>query len=294
MADYKFPRSFGRFFDDAAVFPPGLATLEVAIRDHIVRKDSVLGPAIGPLVLPLRDLPTARTILADTGYKGGPVEVSVVTPAGHLEEILRDADSVTSLMKIVAVELKTHLLQADWKQELLDARATAGECHMYVELTADQITGDALRLIKEAGARLKYRTGGIEADLFPTPEQLAFVVGAAAEYDVPFKLTAGLHRAARYTDQKTGFTHHGFLNIAVATALAREGRGSALVIKALCETQPMVLADMYAGLDAAWRRSFTSFGTCSITEPLQSLEDMEILPSGASAIAASLEKANQL
>ena len=37
---------------------------------------------------------------------------------------------------------------------------------------------------------------------------------------MPFKLTAGLTRLSGYTNPATGFTHHGFLNIAVATALA--------------------------------------------------------------------------
>ena len=42
----------------------------------------------------------------------------------------------------------------------------------------------------------------------------------AGDRAVPFKCTAGLHHAVRYTDPTTGFRHHGVLNILVATARA--------------------------------------------------------------------------
>ncbi|SDW87697.1 hypothetical protein SAMN04487912_105190 [Arthrobacter sp. cf158] len=292
MSDYELPDAFYRFFDDAAVFPPGLAPLEVAVKDYVVRRDSVLGVAIGPLVLPLQDMPKAEEILVGWGFKGASIEVSVVVPPGQLEAALTAAHAPGPLT-IVSVELKTGPLQEDWKKELFGAATLAGECDVYVELTASQIGQDALELIVKAGARLKYRTGGITADLFPTAEQLAFVIGAAVELAVPFKLTAGLHRAVRYTDQETGFTHHGFLNIAMATALAYEAEPTASLIAVLREQRPAVLAEMYNAHSSRWRQGFSSFGTCSVTEPLKTLEELDILPAGASAISLSLLKAIQ-
>ena len=68
----------------------------------------------------------------------------------------------------------------------------------------------------------KFRTGGLAAELFPTPVELAAVICACRDRELPFKLTAGLHHALRHTDPETGFTHHGFLNVLVAAA--RRGR----------------------------------------------------------------------
>jgi hypothetical protein len=197
------------------------------------------------------------------------------------------------LIDVVSIELKTNPLDQDWAGEILAAASTTEQCQLYVELTAEQIERGALQLIAGTGVRLKYRTGGIEPDLFPTPAQVAFVLAAAAEQEVPFKLTAGLHRAARYTDPETGFTHHGFLNISIATALARSGATEATLQSVLQQTSPAVLAELFLSVSPNWRQSFNSFGTCSITEPLQTLEEMGILPPGASELATSLQKAVQ-
>src|SRR5204862_5582864 len=66
----------------------------------------------------------------------------------------------------------------------------------------------------------KFRTGGLAAELFPTPVELAAVICACRDRGLPFKLTAGLHHALRHTDPETGFIHHGFLNVLVAAAQA--------------------------------------------------------------------------
>ena len=66
----------------------------------------------------------------------------------------------------------------------------------------------------------------------PMPSWRAFIT-ACAERAVAFKCTAGLHHAVRHDDPATGFRHHGFLNIVVATGRAaggepaRGGRGFA-------------------------------------------------------------------
>ena len=46
----------------------------------------------------------------------------------------------------------------------------------------------------------------------------------AVARSVPFKCTAGLHQAVRHTGATTGFEHHGYLNILLATARAVGGR----------------------------------------------------------------------
>ncbi|WP_427007902.1 hypothetical protein [Pseudarthrobacter sp. H2] len=284
------PSAFLGFFDDAAVFPPGLAPLDQAIAEHVARRRTPLAAAVGPLVLPLADLPRARELAAGRDLSAGPVRISVVTPAGGLSAAL-EARAAGPELRITAVELKTSPEQADWERELAEAAAAAAATgiQIYVELTAGQIAAGALDTIAGTGVRLKYRTGGIEDHLFPTPAQLAATLASAVGKEIPFKLTAGLHQAVRYTNPVTGFTHHGFLNIAVAAALARQGGAAGQLEEALLETDSHALTVRFQSLSSAaaispdWRREFISFGTCSVAEPAESLEELGLLPAGTAA-----------
>ena len=48
--------------------------------------------------------------------------------------------------------------------------------------------------------RLKFRTGGVTADAFPTEAEVAAWIAAALDRELPFKCTAGLHNAVRHRD----------------------------------------------------------------------------------------------
>ncbi|WP_369133725.1 hypothetical protein [Modestobacter sp. I12A-02662] len=273
-------QQFTGFFDDAATFPPGLAPLEEAVADHVARWAAPLAAAVGPAVLKLEDLPRARRTASGLDLGGRAVEVSAVVPAGQLTAALDLAEQIGPELRIVSVELKTDPSDQEvWTAQLREAAAVAG-LPVYVELTAGQVTSGALELLRGTGLRLKYRTGGIAAHLFPTPEQLAAVLVEAVAAGIPFKLTAGLHEAVRYTDPATGFTHHGFLNIAMATGAARAHEPVEHVARLLTETDPAPLSRLARASDGSWREFFTSFGTCSVGEPAASLERLGLYPPG--------------
>jgi hypothetical protein len=123
--------------------------------------------------------------------------------------------------------------------------------------------------------RAKFRTGGERADLYPDSAELAGGIAAVVEAGVSFKATAGLHRAVRNTDPDTGFEQHGFLNLLLATDLLL-GTGTERDAQALLdERDGETLAGRVRALDDDQARSvraaFTSFGTCSIVEPLTEL-----------------------
>src|SRR5947207_3385670 len=87
--------------------------------------------------------------------------------------------------------------------------------------------------------RRSRRTGGLAAELFPTPIELAAVICACRDRGLPFKLTAGLHHAIRHTDPETGFVHHGFLNVLVGAAQAAADAEVADVGATLAGTDPV-------------------------------------------------------
>jgi hypothetical protein len=78
-----------------------------------------------------------------------------------------------------------------------------------------------MRSIFEAKAGAKIRCGGLAIEDFPTPEQVASFIALAAQSEIPFKATAGLHHPIRHWDCAPGVKRHGFLNIAGASVFAQ-------------------------------------------------------------------------
>ena len=123
-----------------------------------------------------------------------------------------------------------------------------------------------------AGLRLKFRTGGVTADAFPSVAELASSIDAALDRETPFKCTAGLHDAVRHTDPETGFEHHGFLNVLLATRTALDGGD---VEAALSSTEPATQLPAPEACASA-RRWFTSFGSCSVLDVHEDLVDLDL------------------
>jgi hypothetical protein len=98
---------------------------------------------------------------------------------------------------------------------------------------------------------------------------------------VPFKATAGLHRAVRYRDERTGFTHHGFLNVLLAVAAAGDGAAVADIVRVLDQTDPNPLVSQAQSLPAdavaKVRHAFVSYGSCSTAEPVEELSKLGLI-----------------
>ena len=141
---------------------------------------------------------------------------------------------------------------------------------MYVELPQTEPTPDwlaAADAVAEAEHHLKFRTGGVEAHLFPSAADLAGWIDAALDRETPFKCTAGLHHAVRHRDHETGFEHHGFLNVLLATRVASTAAASPRRREVLDDHDANdLVADGPAERPRGARRWFTSFGSCSVSD----------------------------
>jgi hypothetical protein len=141
-------------------------------------------------------------------------------------------------------------------------------------------------MIAEVAARrhrAKFRTGGVKAHLYPSPDELAAGIRAVVDARLPFKATAGLHHPVRNTDRETGFHQHGFLNLLLATDAALRDRPVAELAATLADRDAPSIASRVSALGEARtiaaRGRFLSFGTCSITDPLNELADLGLLAS---------------
>lgn len=264
-------------FDDAAVFPPGEAPLpEAVIAHHLLR--STLPELVGPLVLPARSVPQLVELVAADER----LAVSLVVPASDLHDTLRWAADEPRFrvagVEVAGVDTASRAQQAaDTLSELLPDGATAA-----LELPRTAGRDLVLDVLAGSAVRAKLRTGGLVAGLFPGAAELAAAVAACTHRGVAFKATAGLHHAVRHDDPATGFAHHGFLNLLLAVErLAAEPGDVDTAARLLSERRGPVLADRVRALtprqvDRA-RSAFTSFGTCSVLDPVADLADLGLL-----------------
>ncbi|MEU5870889.1 hypothetical protein AB0A73_04930 [Glycomyces sp. NPDC047369] len=269
------------FFDDAAVFPPGNAPLALAVRAYGARRRVWYAGLVGPLVLPAAALPRLAPLLP----AGDPVLPLAVTfpdgPAG-VPAALGNASLLPVEVRSIEVAVPEGAEPETFLADLDAALEDAPDLEVFVEVPRD---GRRLPLIAAIphGYKAKFRTGGVRAELYPGEDELAEGVAAAVAAGLPFKATAGLHHAVRNTDAADGFEQHGFLNLLLATDALLHG-GTEIDARALlAERDGDTVADLVADLTEARvrqaRAAFTSFGTCSVTEPLDELIGLGLVSS---------------
>ncbi|WDZ85665.1 hypothetical protein [Micromonospora cathayae] len=302
------PRLLTGLVDDAAVFPPGSAALSDALAAHRRHRASWYADLVGPLLVPASALPRLARLL-DTDQPAGPDQVGD-TPAGQdrtldvgvigdvpldqLGAVCAVADPRLRIRQVEAAVAKRGEDPLPGLAELaaLAARsAPAGstgpgpDLDVYAEIPlAWGLLGalDRLAEARAAGTRIaaKFRTGGLAAELFPTAGELATVICACRDRELPFKLTAGLHHATRNVDPETGFTHHGFVNVLAAVRVAAEGGAVDAVTEVLTTTDPRpLLQRVEPGRDEP-RPLWIGFGSCSVGEPLTDLIRLGLVDGG--------------
>lgn len=270
------PEAYRGFFDDAATFPPGRAPLREAIAAYLQRRKTPVVDSVGPAVLAIADVSKAAEIAQEIDNRAEPIPVSAVVPAGGLGDARQTAGRLSAGVRVVSYELKTG---DDENVEELASRAgkvvQEDAVAVWLELRVGHINQKSIQTLREHSLGLKFRTGGLARELFPSTEELAEVIVTAVEAAVPFKLTAGLHEAVRFTAETSGFDHHGFLNIAAATAAAQSGASRTAVADLLSSVDSRTL--IAAAGEGSWRDSFASFGTCSVIEPVESLQHLGLM-----------------
>jgi hypothetical protein len=283
--------------DDAAVFPPGNAPLDEALRSHLEHRAAPYGDLVGPLVVRDSDLPRLAD-LAAVDAPGHPLQVAVVVSggAGAVEPAVTWA-ARSEHLELVAVEVAIRESDAGdlapnarrivtAVDGLLSAGLLAEDVAVYVEPPplhgADPSTSwlSALDEVAAVEHRLKLRTGGPDADSVPSAQELAVGIGAALDRELAFKCTAGLHRAVRHHDAGTGLEQHGFLNVLLASRASLDGAGPADVAAVLEERDgATMVADLDGDALTSARRWFRYFGSCSVVDPLRDLTSLGLLES---------------
>ncbi|TWD82360.1 hypothetical protein FB561_3490 [Kribbella amoyensis] len=277
------PALFRHLVDDAAMFPPGELPLAEAVAAHRAHRASEYADLVGPFVCTDENLMAVAAEAARTG--SGPLEVSVVITggAGGIEPAVRYGDRSADVT-VASIEVRLRA-EDDLSRNALRVVRACDDCldeeNAFVEIGLDGAWERALDVVADAGYAAKLRTGGLDASLFPSSDQVAAFVTACLDREVAFKCTAGLHNAVRHTDPATGFEHHGFLNALLATRASLDGASQTEVAAVLDDRDGTSLATRAGALSeqqaAGTRRWFTSFGSCSIDEPREDLTTLHLL-----------------
>ena len=280
----------GSLVDDAALFPPGNEPMATAIPAHRDHRNSWYGALVGPFLCSDRWLPPLHAEL-DEAVEPLAVGLVVTGGAGAVEPAVTRAERAAQL-RLTGVEVA---LRSD-DDLVANARRVAT---VFASTLPDDVVGSvemprlddptapssgwlqALDVVAEAGHRLKYRTGGLEPSAFPSELELATVLDAALDRQLPIKCTAGLHRAVRHTALDSGFEQHGFVNLLLATgaALARADSGDLAAMLANRDRDAM--SEQVRAPDAeeaaSIRRWFTSFGSFSVLESVDDLVELGLV-----------------
>jgi hypothetical protein len=255
------PPAWRALVDDAAIFPPGDADLGEALDAYDARRGEWWSGLVGSFVVRDTDLGSVPT--------GVPVSVVLTSGAGAVEGVA----ALAARRGVSLAGLEVAVRDADdpvGNVRRLDAAARAAEVDvpLFVEVPGP-VTAAWLAAADEVAAcdhRLKLRLGHVDHDLVPDAATVAGWIDAALDREVRFKATAGLHRAVRHEPEGGGA--HGFLNVLAATAALWEGGSTTDAVGLLEQRDGSALT----GTDIATaRRWFTSFGSCSVTEPLDDL-----------------------
>jgi hypothetical protein len=237
---------FAGLIDHAPTFPPEELPLEEGLAEHRRVKESDDGWIVNRFVCP-------ASKLAELGDE--PLRLSVVIDTGKLPP----ADARIEAIEAAVLD----------PEVLFDAAP-----EVYFELPLRHDVSFRVLQIGELGLRAKVRCGG---SVLPRVPALAEFVQACRRLEVPFKATAGLHRAVRSGDE------HGFLNLLAASVFGDEE-------EALAEEDPSafsVAEDAFGWRErradpdeiASIRRElFVSFGSCSAQEPIDGLHALGMLP----------------
>ncbi|HET6627425.1 MAG TPA: hypothetical protein VFG63_13635 [Nocardioidaceae bacterium] len=300
LSPLPIPEQYLRLVDDAAIFPPGDAPLPRAVSEHRAHRAASYAGLVGTFVVSDVRLPDLIQVVREGpgGGAGEPVATTVVVTggAGALGPAVvwaGRADEVELRGVEIALRDETDLAHNAQRMttaidQLLAAGDLAEDVPVYLEPPRPDAVSPShswLAALDEAAAmdlRLKFRTGGVSADAFPGAAELATCIEAALDRELAFKCTAGLHHAVRHRDPETGFEHHGFLNVLLATRASLDGAATEEVaaVLDLAERDDVTARVREAGADGliSARRWFTSFGSCSVRDALQDLTDLDLLP----------------
>lgn len=295
--------AFAALVDYAGVFPPASLTVADAVAGYRAARSSRESWVAGRFLIrasQLAELGMVAMATMDTGEE--PWEVSVVCDLDPAVAAAMAGDFHSEMDPAMVVAAAEAPITDPSLAGIESLYTTLGSINPtvvpFLEVNRAWDIPVQIARIKTVGrqarrtAGSKLRCGGVTADLFPSPREVAEFIVAAVDASVPFKATAGLHQPFRHLDSTLGIHRHGFINLLIATTAAAHGADTDTVERIVAETDPEAFT-----LSAAvgqWRdlsfpgsairrarvNQFVAYGSCDFDEPIEALTDLGLLGDG--------------
>lgn len=278
--------------DYAGLFPPAALDMASACTEYAAIRKEPYAWLVRKFVCPIHWLP--QLLEHDSATTDNPWEISVIGTS--LENFSRDLDLIEQFEEsaagracVTGYEVKGEL--GSGRTKVLKAMSDSLQDDIFVEVPQNDSMLDAIHQMVEfevIGAKL--RTGGLEASAFPTIETITQFIHECVSLDVPFKFTAGLHHPFRTEAPEYGVTMHGFINLLMASCLAQVHDLTRTEISKIIG-EPDLKQFWFTEKGAGWkdfelslddiessRELVVSWGSCSVTEPLEDLIHANFAP----------------
>jgi len=299
--------------DYAGLYPPASLSLEEAITNFVRYQDDPEKWMLARFIIPARRFPELSHLAERVFPSGRRLSFSALGRGGSdLDEFLgnidldlvdindfRNAHVSQALVTMFEVVVPENVLLNQISSD--DLIASVSDVLLVDDLTpfyeapfgekwesCAEVLIKSIQKLEDVGFKL--RTGGVEAYMFPAPEQVAWAIAAARDAGVPMKATAGLHHPVRHYNKSVNTKMHGFLNVFCAAVLAHARGLSQMEVQSIIEDEePSSFKFDETGL--SWRHlsatnhqiaearqnGLISFGSCSFDEPREDLRALGLL-----------------
>ena len=302
-----------RIIDYAGLFPPASLELNQAVNQYTADQDGTYCAMLRHFIVPAQRLSELdQLISSDAPNRTWTLSVLVGGGATSAEWIQRLDDDFAAIeshhikdnsakLKVLEIALPS-VLAADtpsFAQTIEEINSRTENANLAdVDLFFETISADHRRALVDAlgphqqtssHRGLKLRTGGMEAQHFPSGAALADVIELCESAHIPWKATAGLHHPLPYTCPDIGVVMHGFLNLLLGVVLWGEKKITSSQLRELitdANADHFMFSDDHVGWRGACadqmeviagRDRFLSFGSCSFSEPIDDLETLGLL-----------------
>lgn len=281
--------------DYAGLFPPSMVSMNEAAANFASYITGQYGWMLGRFVLPAARLNEFAEAAEGLWTAGIPWRLSVLAGediASTIRDVKLFNDEHAGRAVCDSLEVKANTVSkientvADLPDHL----------KAYFEISTGDNFADLVTTLSIKRQRAKIRTGGTTNEDFPSSREVIRFVRTCMAANVPFKSTAGLHHPIRcyrpltYAADAPKGTMHGFLNVLLMTAFARESYRVALLEELMEEEFDE--AFVFQNDFVLWRnehvltaehlkflrlKGMISFGSCSFTEPIEDLQGLGLL-----------------
>jgi hypothetical protein len=303
--------------DYAGLFPPASLPLEQAIRNYADYQRGSDEWMLGRFICPTGQLAQLEPHLSlfDSSHA---LSISALgaknVTANNFSEILQQSlthvasfcerfgaqANVDALELTLPADITDRETFLDQSAKVLNQSGLLLTIFYEVQLASDWQT--ALQAIKRHNTDhqpvgVKLRCGGVTADAFPSPQQVATFIATCRDLDLQIKFTAGLHHPIRRYDESVQTKMFGFLNVLTASLIAYANRVDAELLETILADE---IAEHFQFSDDGlsydtWQikssniarlreTKVLSYGSCSFDEPREDLKALGYLQVNGSVI----------